>query len=104
MAMEASVAVERQGDVAGLAAERLAAAAAVQRRRHAAPVEEQDRLAALVCDRAELCQKRRGQRVAGFAPQVDDANGRQRTSEAAAELEAFEPLPAFGARRRASEH
>ena len=41
-------------------------------------------------DRAELREQRRRQRVARLAAQVDDAHGRQRPAEAAAELEPLE--------------
>ena len=81
--------------------ERRPAGAAMQRGRHAAPVEEQDRLPAPLGDRGQLGQERRRDRVAGFPPQVDDANGRQLPSEPAAELEPLEPLPALGPGRGA---
>ena len=48
VAVQASVAVQGQRDVAVPAATREAAGTAVDRRRHAAPVEQQDRLAAAV--------------------------------------------------------
>ena len=50
---------------------------------------------------AELGQERRRDRVAGFPPQVDDANGWQLPSEPAAELEPLEALPALGPGRGA---
>src|SRR5881392_2451202 len=79
------------------------ACAAMQRRRDSAPVEEQDRLAAVLGDRAKLGEQRRRQRIAGLAAEVDDPHGRERPGKPAAELEAFERPPALRARRRAPE-
>jgi hypothetical protein len=70
------VAVEDERHVAVFAADRRAARAAVECGRDPASVEEQDRLAAGLCDRAELGQKGRRQRVAGLPTKVDDTNGR----------------------------
>ena len=102
VAAQAIVSVQDERDVALRTPDRRAAGAAVQRRRDTAPVQEQDRLAAALGDRPELRQQRPGERIAGLASEVDDPDRRQRSSEPAAELEPLEPLPAFGARRRAA--
>src|SRR5205807_1128782 len=103
MAAQLPVGVEDEGDVAVVAAERRSTRAAVQRWSDAAAVEEQDRLAAALCDRAEFREQRRRERVAGLAPQVDDAHRGKRTGEAPAELEPLEAPPALGSRRRTAE-
>ena len=72
VAAQLRVAVQDERDVAVRAADRRAAGAAVERRRDAAPVEQQDRLATALGDRPQLGQQRRRQRVAGLATQVDD--------------------------------
>src|SRR5437763_875659 len=77
MTAQRAVGVQDERDVAVLTAQRRAARAAVQRRRDAAAVQEQDRLATALRDRTELGEQRRRERVAGLAPQVDDAHGRQ---------------------------
>ncbi len=82
VAVQPAVAVQRQGDVALAAAAREPAGAAVERRRDAAPVEQQDRLAAVLGDPAELGQERRGERIALLAPKVDDAHPRHRRADA----------------------
>src|SRR5581483_11584728 len=74
MAVQARVTVQRECDVAARAAPRLAARAAVQRGRDAAPIEQQDRLASVLDESAELREQRRRQRIAGLAAQVDDAH------------------------------
>ena len=94
--------MQRQRDVAEPAPARDAARAAVDRRRQAAAVEEQDRLAALLRDPAELLEQRRRERVAGLATQVDDPDARHRRAEPLAELEPLQPLPALRPRRRAA--
>ena len=96
------VAVQDERDVAIRAAPRLAARAAVQRRREAAAVEQEDRFAPALGELAELREQRRGQRVAGLAAQVDRAHRRTADADSLAQLEALEPFPALGARRRAS--
>ena len=102
VAVESIVGVERQRHVAGGTPPRQAARAAVERGRDTAPVQEEDRLAAAVCERAQLCEERRRERVARLAPQVDDAHARKWPGEALAELEALEALPALRPRSRAS--
>ncbi len=104
VAVEPSVAVEDERDVAVRAADRQPAGAAVQRRGEPAPVEEQDRLAAVVADAAERLEQRRRQRVAGLAPEVDDLHRRQRAREPAAELDPLEPRPALRPRRGRAVH
>ena len=74
VAAQRPVAVQRERDVAVRAATGDTAGAAMQRRRDAAPVEEQDRLAARLGEPAELGEKRRGERVARLVAQVDDPN------------------------------
>jgi hypothetical protein len=49
----------------------------MERGRDAASIEQQDRLAPVLSDTTERIEERRGQRIAGFTPQVDDADGRQ---------------------------
>ncbi len=93
--------MQRQRDVAELAAAREPARAAVDRRHEPAPVQQQDRLAAVLRDPSELGEKRRRKRVAGFAAQVDDLHRRHRSTQPRAELEPLEPLPALRPRRRA---
>ena len=68
-----------------------------------ASVQQQDRLAALLGDVAELGEQGRRERVTALAPQVDDPHRRQLPAEPAAELEPLERGPALGPRRRASE-
>ena len=69
--------VQDERDVAVRAAARDAARAAVDRRREAAPVEQEDRLPAALRDLPELGEQRRRERVAALAAQVDDAHRRQ---------------------------
>ena len=71
----------------------VAAGPAVQRGRDTAAVQEQDRLPALLLDRAELLQQRRRERIARLAAQVDHPHAGQRAAESSAELEALEPAP-----------
>ena len=101
VAVEPLVPVQRQRDVAELAAAGDATRAAVDRRHEPAPVQEQDRLAAVLRDPAELGEERRRERVTRLAAQVDDLHRRHRSTETSAELETLEPLPALRPRRRA---
>ena len=59
----------------------------MERGRDAAAVEQEDRLAAALGDRAELLEQRRRERIAALAAQVDDLDGRQPARDPAAELE-----------------
>ena len=102
VAAQAPVPVEHEGDVAVGAAEGRPAGPAMQRGRDPAAVEEQDRLAAVLGDRAELREQRRGERVAGLATQVDDPHRRQLPAEPLRQLEPLERSPALGPRRGAS--
>ena len=54
----------------------VAARAAVDGARDAAPVEEEDRAAAALLDRRELGEERRRERVPGLAPQIDELDRR----------------------------
>ena len=103
MAMEAFVAVQDECDVAVVAAKGLAAGPAMERRRDAAPIEQQDRLAAVLGDLAELAQQRGRQRVAGLAAEIDDTHSRQVGSDALPEVQPLEACPALGPWRRAPE-
>ncbi len=103
VAAESRVAVQHERDVAVRTTDRRAASAAVQRGCDAAPVQEQDRLAAAVGDLAELGEKRRRERVTGLPAQVDDLHRRQPAGDAPAELEPLERRPALGPRRRRPE-
>src|SRR5215510_10210164 len=98
MAVQRLVAVQDEGDIAVRAAPRFAACPAVQRGCDATPVEHQDRLAPALGERAELCEERRGQRIAGLAAQVDRAHRGAANADPLAELEPLEALPALGAR------
>ena len=100
VAVQAAVPVQDERDVAVPAAAGRAAGAAVDRRRDAAAVQQQDRLAAVAGDRVEPGDERRRQRVARLAAQVDDLDGRQRGGDPAAELEPLQRRPALGAGRR----
>ena len=104
VAAQKPVRVQDERDVTVLAAERRPARAAVQGRRDAAAVQQEDRLAAAVRDRAQFRQQRRRERIAGLAAQVDHAHGRQRAGETAAELQPLEAAPGLRPRRRAAEH
>ena len=104
VAVERVVAVEDERDVAVRAAPRLAAGTAVDRRRDAAPVEQEDRLAASFGQLAELGEERCRERIAGLAAQVDDAHGRQLGADPLAELEPLERRPALRPRRGAAVH
>ena len=73
--------VQGQADVAVGAAEPAAAGATVQRRRGAAPVEQEDRAAALVGEGAEPVAQRARERVVRVAPEVDHLDRRQRTAD-----------------------
>ena len=102
VAVQPRVAVERQGDVAEPAAPRDTAGAAVDRRCQAAAVQEQDRLAALLRDPAELLEQRRRERIARLVAEIDDPDARHRRPEPFPQLEPLEPLPALGPRRGAA--
>ena len=104
MAAQETVFVQDERDIAVRAADRLAAGAAVERRRDAAAVEQQDRPAAARGDGRELGEQRRRQRITLLVAEIDDTHRRQRPGEASAELEPFQPLPALGTRRRAAVH
>ncbi len=101
VAVEATVGVERQRDVAVRAAEGEPAGPAVQRGCDSTTVEEEDGLAPAVGELAERGQERGRQRVARLAPEIDDLHGRQGPREPSAQLQALQPLPALRARRRA---
>ena len=73
VAAEGFVRMQRERDVAVRAAACRAAGPAVERGRDAAPVEQDDRLAAVLCEPAELGEERRRERIAGLVPEVDDA-------------------------------
>ena len=81
MAMEPSVAVERQGNVAVPAPSRQSAGTTVDRRSHSPPVEQQNRLAASFGQAPELGQERRRERIAALPPQVDDPDTRHRSAD-----------------------
>src|SRR5207302_7319814 len=98
-----AVAVQRQRDVAVTATTGLATRTTVDRRRHAAPVQQENRPAAALRDAAELPEQRGRQRIAGFTAQVDDLYRRQRGRDPAAELEPLQRLPRIRASRRRAE-
>ncbi len=75
----------------------------MERGRHSPPVEEQDRLAALLRDLAEPGEQWRREGVAGLAAKVDEAHGREPAADPLAQLEPLQARPALGTRRRASE-
>ena len=102
VAAETPFAVKDERHVAERAPERRAAGAAMERGRNAAAVQQQDRLAAVLLDRAELPEERSRERIAGLAAQIDHPHAGQRTTPATAELEALEPLPALRPRSRAA--
>src|SRR5262249_43969370 len=81
MAAERPVAVEDERHVTVVAAARHAARAAMDGRRNAAAVQQEDRLAATPVEALELLQERSGERIPALAPQVDDAHGRQRPGD-----------------------
>ena len=56
------------------------------------------------CDRRELGEERRRQRVAGLAPEVDELDRRHRSADPRRKLEPLESRPALGTRRRAAVH
>ena len=102
VAVETTVAVHGERDVAALAPAREATRPAVQCGHEAAPVEEEDRLAAALGDLAEGGEERRRERVAGLATEIDDLHGRHRGAQPRPELESFEPPPALRPRRGAA--
>src|SRR5437763_616092 len=69
VAAERRVAVERERDVAVRTASRNTAATAVERRCHAPPVEEEDRLAAAFREPTQLGKQRRRERITGLVAQ-----------------------------------
>ena len=69
----------------------------MDRTRHAAPVEQQDRATAALLDGGKLAEERCGERIPRLAPEVDEADGRQRSPDARGELDALEPRPALRA-------
>src|SRR5581483_5923379 len=87
VAAERAVSVQGEGDVAVRAAPGRAAGAAVQRGSDAAPVEEEDRLAASFREPAQLGEERRGERVARLLSQVADPHDGERRGDPPAELE-----------------
>ncbi len=95
--------MERERDVAVQAAAGDAARAAVERGRDAAPVEQEDRLAAVLRKPAELGEERRRERIGRLLAQVDDADRGHRRRDPAAELEPLECLPRLRPRRRRAE-
>ena len=95
---------KRERDVAVHATARDAAGAAVDRRRHTAPVEEQDRPPAAVHQAAERAEERSRERIARLAAQVDEPHGRHRRPDPRRERQAPEPCPALGPRRRGAVH
>ena len=72
VAVQAPVRMERQRDIAALAAEREPARPAVNRRSDAAPIEEEHGPPTVVRDAAERVEQRGRERVAGLPAQVDD--------------------------------
>ena len=68
----------------------------VDRWSDATAVEQEDRLAAVLTDRAEPNKQQRQKRVAAFPPQVDDLHQQQRPRKPAAQLDPLEPCPALG--------
>ena len=102
VAAETPFAVKDERHVAERAPERRPAGAAMERGRNAAAIQEQDRLAALLLDRAEVPEERSRERITGLAAQIDHPHAGQRTTQATAELEALEALPALRPRSRAA--
>src|SRR5262245_25932360 len=81
VAVKAVVRVEGERDVAVRAPEGQPARAAVERRRDAAAVEEENRLSASVRKLPELGEEGCGERVSRLTPEIDDLHRRQRASE-----------------------
>ena len=104
VAVERVIGVQRERDVAVQATARDAAGAAVDRRRHTASVEEQDRPPAAVHDPAERAEERRRERIARLAAQVDEPHGRHRRPDPRRQRQAPEPCPALGPGRRGAVH
>ena len=104
VAVQAAVVVQGQRDVAAPAAPRHAARAAVDRPRHAATVEEENRASAALTHGCQLGQERRRERIAGLAPQVDELDGRHRRADPCRQRQPVEARPALGARCRAAVH
>ena len=101
MAVKPRVGVQRQRDVAAAAASRHAARAAVDGARDSPAVQEENRAPAAFLDRRELCEKRRRQRVASLAAEVDELHRRHRRADPRRERETLEARPALRPRRRA---
>ncbi len=104
VAAQAPARVQREAHVAALAAEPLAAAAAVQRGRLSTPVEQEDRPSALVGEAHEAAAQRARERVEPVAPEVDDLDARQIASHARRQRCAREARPALRPRRRRAQH
>ena len=104
MAAQPPARVQREADVAALAAEALAAAPAVQRGRLTAPVEEEDRTAALVRQSHEPRAQRARERIEPVVAQVDDLDPRQVAPHACRQRCARQAMPALRAGRGRSEH
>ncbi len=101
VAVQPPVPVQRQRDVAVRAPPRRAARPAVQRRRDATAVEQENSLAAFVDEAPELGEKRGRERVAGLATEVDEAHARHRGSDTHGQRHARQALPALGPGRGA---
>ena len=90
--------MERQGDVAEIAASRHAARAAVDRRCDAAAVQEEDCAPAVLDETAERAEQRSRQRVALLPPEIDQPHARHGDADARREGRPPEPRPALGSR------
>ena len=102
VAVEAPVTMEGQRHVAVPAPSRDSAGAAVDRGRDPAPVEQEDRLAAVLGQPPELRQEGRRERVAALAPEVDEADTGQRGADPGREHEVLEARPALRSGRGAA--
>ena len=70
----------------------------MDRRRHAAAVQEQDRLAAAFRDPAELLEERRRERIPGLAAQIDDPHLGHGRADSGRQREPLERQPALRSR------
>ncbi len=104
VAMEALVAVQGQGDVTVPAPPREPAGATVDRGGHPTPVEEQDRLAAPLCDTAELPEQRRRQGKAALPAEIHDPHARHRRPDPGRQLDPLEQGEALRTGSRAAVH